>query len=66
MTVSIVSNNKLSWIDQLVTEEIISTPALVIDSIEVDRILKYFEKYIPEVKLFYAVKANYASPLLSY
>lgn len=66
MTISLVSNNKLSWIDQLITDEVISTPALVIDSLEVDRILKYFEKYIPEVKLFYAVKANNASPLLSY
>lgn len=60
-------NNQLDgWINDLLNREIINTPALLIDTTEIKRILDLFEKYIPQVKLFYAIKANNTPELLKF
>lgn len=52
------------WLSKLIDESSISTPALVIDSDEVIHHLSWFDKFLPEAKIFYAVKANNAPSLL--
>jgi ornithine decarboxylase len=44
----------------------ISTPFLFFDEGEILRVLSYFERYLPEVTLFYAAKANPHPLLLGY
>lgn len=54
------------WLAHLVQEGVITTPSLVIDSAEVKGVLDLFEKFLPEAKVFYAVKANNAPSLLQF
>lgn len=66
MPLSLYSGRKFRWLKELYAAQRINTPSLVIDTDEIGSILKLFTKYLPEVQLFYAVKANNTSALLQY
>lgn len=66
MSLSLTLTKRERWLSRLIDENSISTPALVIDSSEVSHHLSYFNKYLPEAKIFYAVKANNSPTLLQY
>jgi ornithine decarboxylase len=66
MSLSLVQNRREDWLRRLLAEGQISTPALVADCDEIDAVLNLFSHHIPEAKLYYAVKANNALPILQY
>jgi len=58
--------NKERWLSQLIESKEITSPALAIDASVVKSTLNLFEKYIPEAKIYYAIKANNTPSLLQY
>lgn len=66
MNLHAIVNQREQWIKSLVDNEVITTPALVIDTKEIQKVISLFTEYLPEAKLFYAVKANNTPQLIQY
>lgn len=66
MSFSVVANQREKWLGNLVESGAIGTPALAIDTADVQKVLDLFTRHLPEAKLFYAMKANNAPLLLQF
>ena len=64
--ISLLYKNQINSLKKSDLISTIQTPVLVLDLNEVSRNLANFQKFLPEVNLFYAVKANTAPELLRF
>ena len=64
--ISLLYKNQINSLKKSDLISTIQTPVLVLDLNEVSRNLANFQKFLPEVNLFYAVKANTAPELFRF
>jgi len=60
------ANNTRDWIASAIAKGEIATPCLVFDFSYVDRVLALFDEHLPNVNLYYSVKANDHPEMLRY